>query len=658
MRKRKLVRVIIGCFLALWIVGLQNSKNTVMAADNGTLLLENLEVNDLVEVYRIASYAEATGKYNWATAASNWMQNTTEGNMFQSLTPERLSQMTEERAEEFCELLLLGLKNDSEGIANIPGYSFTVEEEKEQYNLEVAPGYYIILPKGTERIYRLKWLVVEPKAEQTVTYLAEQQDYLIPELTFSVSNLTENRGVNNDTDNYPFTLEGDEMEMIADIQIPKYPNMYSSGKRILNICIAVPGGLSYQEDSLTITDGAANLEEEAYSLQQLTNSIAYETQSGELLFVGTINGYFYLPNGSLLLSAGTEQEALDKYNVSYGTEYRLDTENLASSASEEGEELSTEENSSEEMATEESVPTDNLAVEDAGLTLERATRMTVFIVALDTGAEISTLHISYHATKNNAGTDTGFFTNRLLLSYSTSALDSDLNCVAERTATVVAYGIRITVCRGDGKSVGMTAEEILKEAPRMKGASFFLYQLTNIYEGDTSAVQESSTETEETTTEENAVPPQLIYKKDEDKTYEFSYVTQLNVNENGVTEISGLPQQEYLVVQTEYPEGYTRSEEAIWISSADWKDDTVMEGNYLLDVLWLDYATVYLPGTGKTGILFFVIVGTLIAGIAAFAIVKRTYPGGIKSAYVVCFYVIKLKIKYFLKKFEQKNRKL
>ena len=83
-----------------------------------------------------------------------------------------------------------------------------------------------------------------------------------------------------------------------------------------------------------------------------------------------------------------------------------------------------------------------------------------------------------------------------------------------------------------------------------------------------------------------------------------------------------------------------------------------MEGNYLLDVLWLDYATVYLPGTGKTGILFFVIVGTLIAGIAAFAIVKRTYPGGIKSAYVVCFYVIKLKIKNLLKKFEQKNRKL
>ena len=106
MRKRKIFRAVICCLLALWFAGQQDGvPDRVMAADNGVLLLENLEINDLVEVYRIASYAEATGSYTWATAASNWMQNTTEGNTYRSLTPEKLSQMTAERAEEFCELL-------------------------------------------------------------------------------------------------------------------------------------------------------------------------------------------------------------------------------------------------------------------------------------------------------------------------------------------------------------------------------------------------------------------------------------------------------------------------------------------------------------------------------------------------------------------------
>lgn len=618
MSKLKTIRAVICCLLALWFAGwFGNDIDRVMAADNGNLLLENLEINDLVEVYRIASYEEVTGKYKWATAVSNWMQNTTEGNTYRSLTPEKLSSMTRERANEFCELLLMGLKNDQEGIANIPGYSFTADEEKEQYTLEVTPGYYIILPKGTERIYGLKWLKVKPGEEITVTYSQEQEDYQIPQLTLSMSNLTADRGVNNDTEKFPFTLEGDELEFTADIKIPAYPNMYSSGKRILNICITVPRGFCYTEDSMSLKQASVDLAEESYSIQQLKDSIAYETENGELLFVGTINGYFYLPDGKLLLAAGTEQEALDKYNLSYGTEYFLNVE-------------SPEEADGETV--EEETPVDTLAADSSELCLKRITRMTVFIIALDTEAEVSDLQITYRATKDSRATDTGYFTTRLLFSYSTSPLDSNLNCVAQQTATAVSYGIRLTVCMGDGKSITMTPEEILNESPRMQGVSFYLYRLTNVYEGDTTKDTENqSNETDTQTTAEGEsaegeIPPQLIYNEDEDKTYEYSYLEQMDVDENGVTEISGIKPEEYLVVQTKYPEGYTRSQEAILISSTDWSDETVMEGNYLLDVLWLDYATVYLPGTGKTGIMIFVLVGTLISGIAVVVIAKRIYP--------------------------------
>lgn len=651
MRKRKIIRAIFCCLLMLWFAGqFGDSARRVMAAEKGSLFLENLEINDLVEVYRIASYAEATGKYNWATAVSNWMQNTTEGNVYRSLTPEKLSQMTDDRAEEFCEVLLMGLKNDSEGIANIPGYSFVIEEEQEQFTLDVTPGYYILLPKGTERIYSLKWLKVEPTEEITVSYLQEQGDYQIPRMTFSMCNTTADRGVNNETDAFPFTLADDELEFTADINIPDYPNMYSSGKRILNICIAVPRGICYTENSLSLKQASVELGEDKYSLQLLKDSIAYETMDGKLLFVGTINGYFYLPDGKLLLAAGTEQEALDKYNLSYGTEYFLDTD------------LPGEESVGE--AAEDVTQTDKLAADSSELSLKKMTEMTVFIIALDTEAEVSDLQLLYRATKDRKGTDTGSFTNRLLLSYSTSPLDSNLSCVTERTATAVSYGIRITVCKGDGKSIGMTAEEILKEAPRMTGAGFYLYRLTNTYEGDTTSVTEQATHDSD---EENMgegdstgtdISPQLIYNKEENKTYEYSYVTQLDVNENGVTEISGMEPEEYLIVQTKYPEGYTRSEEAILVSSTDWTDETVMEGNFLLDVLWLDYATVYLPGTGKTGILFFVLAGTLIAGVAVVAIAKRTYPGGMKYAYLICFYYVKLRIKNFFKLIVEKIRNL
>lgn len=675
MSKRKIIKVILCFVFAVWIVGHQDGMpDKVMAADQSALLFENLEINDLVEVYRIASFAENTGKANWTTAVSNWIENTTEGNAYRTLTPERLSQMTEERAEEFCSFLLIGLKNDAEGIANIPGYTFTVDEEKEQYALDTAPGYYVVLPKGTQRVYALKWVIVESGQEVTVAYSQEEGDFQIPQVSMELSNLTANRGADNDTEEYPLAWNGDELEITAHVEIPKYPHMYSSGKRILNLCVVVPRGLTYSEDTLTMKDNMADLTEESYSLQQLDNSIGYETQDGRLLFIGTLNGYFYLIDGSLLLAAGTEQEALDKYNSTFGTEYLLkDIEKDEDSSS--SEEAPIDAGSIEGVSAENSQPESDtvkpelLNADSELLYLSRVSRMTVFIIALDTETEISELNLSYKTTKDKWSTDTGFFPNRVLLGYSTSPLDSNLNHVTEGVLTVASYGIRITVCMGDGNSVGMTAEEILETSPRMKDANFYLYRLNRTYDGNVSSGDASSLPADTNEAEEDSgtlepnsgeddQPSRWIYDRKVDKTYEYSFVQQLDVDGTGVTEISGVNPGDYMIVQNKYPEGYTRSQDAILIRAEDWQDAGVMEGKYLMDFLWLDYATVYLPGTGKTGILIFVLLGTLLSAGAIVVIVKRMYPHGIKDTYLIIYYLLKRKIRKVKENIVEKIRNL
>lgn len=546
-----------------------------------------------MEIYRIAGYTE--GGYTWESEMADWMSNSAEGEAYTGLVPNQLGTMTVDRTLEFCQQFLMSCKNESTGIANLQGYSFTATEEKQQYSIEdVTPGYYIVLPKGVHRIYELRWIVVNPEETVTVNYDEALGDYQLPKAETTVTNTTSAA--------HETAWEGDEFDVTGTLTIPQYPNMYATGKRILNVTAIVPQGLKYAEDSLK-AESDSELE---YSLGDYKDATGYRTTDGRLLFFETKEGFYYELSGEQLLASGTTLEALDAYNTKHKTEYELPAE--SSEESTETAEASTE---SGEIVT-------YLGENKNQNMLIAQENLRIFVLSLDTEKELSQVTLSYHATKNSQINETGFLDNELFLSYSVSPLDVNLvrNCTS--AARVRSYGIEIVVCEGTGESVNMTTEEKYENAVRLSGAEFALYKLSNTYEGnyieeqgiggdtqatETSVNKERVANTENAgSTESNTVQDlQYYYDKSVDKTYEYTYVRDLAVNSNGEVSIGGLEATGYLITQTIYPVGRALSDTSLVIAPTTWSDETAMENNCLFRVLWLDYETVYLPGTGSTG---------------------------------------------------------
>ena len=173
----------------------------------------------------------------------------------------------------------------------------------------------------------------------------------------------------------------------------------------------------------------------------------------------------------------------------------------------------------------------------------------------------------------------------------------------------------------------MTAAEKLEKSPRFSGVVFTLYRLKQAYSGD--VTNDTDTGQTEIGSTESTEPPKIIYDEKTDKTYEYTYVTSLTTNKKGTASIGGLAAADYLVEQTVYPSGYTLSDASLRIGKEAWEDETVMEGNEDLFVIWLEYKTRYLPGTGKQGTAAFVFLGSLLSIGALLILFRQSYPFGL-----------------------------
>lgn len=569
---------------------------SVQGAESTTLSVSGVEEGDTVEIYRIASRIGQTGEYTWSSSVSNWLNNKSEANTYKELTPAKLGQMTPDRAREFCETLISSLKNESQGVVNLEGYSFVADGLAENYDTEVVPGYYIVLPKGRKRIYEIKWCKLEQGEQTTLTYSEENGDYQVPLVSAQIQKI----GSTQDTEE-PFLEEQDEILVKANLTVPKYPNMYATGKRIYNVTVVIPRGIQIQKESLTLS-----IEETGYSLATYENTTVYRNSQGERVFFETGNGYFYEINGGQLVVQGTLEEAIDKYNELHETTYQVyDPEE-----------------------------------QNRDVSLETDEEETVLVVALDTELDISELSLEYKGTKDDKADNDCFFDNIVAVSYSLSPINANL--VYTQTASVRAhsYGIKITVCEGTFDSVNMTPEKKLEKLPRLPGAEFYLYRLQSTEAGNTTDTQNTETDASETTVTEGTeslggtevysdsdpVAPIQRYDEEAGQTYTYTFVKKLKVDGDGELYLAGLAPDEYLIIQQVYPEGYTRSDVSLLIESSDWQSEAIMEGNNLLEIVWLDYETVYLPGTGKTGIVWYAVIGTLLALVALALLISRWYP--------------------------------
>jgi hypothetical protein len=620
---------------------------TSYAASTATLIIEGLEPNDVVEIYRICNLEDSDRGYTWASAVTTWMASNRTGQFYADLTPQGLSKMKATEALEFCQLLLDGLKNTSTGVANLPGQSFTYTIGGGN-TVSLDAGYYIVLPKGYTRVYDLKWFVLSPEEEKTIAYT--EGDYSIPSVETSVANITNDRGMVNET--IPMTELDDQLSATSIIGMPTYNDMYSDGKRVLTVSYVIPYGMEYVPDTIKLAsyvdeENQYELASDSYSVMTYSNVQLYKNNDGIPVFFG-MQDYFYEVDGNHLAGPdGTAELALTAYNQAHGKSYTIAeshistvggsggvsleeeaSQGLNTNTEEETTQETTEETVQEEVteeSTSEDGATDGVETEIIGDTSVDTSNLiyknngySVVAISLDTSVDIDVLQAQITLKKNQYSTADGWYDIQTILSYSVSPLDRNLRAILQDSARAASYGIRITACMGFADSYTKSANELLETAPRMLDDKFTLYKKTNTYSGD---INEAATQV----APEKKEKVQLIYDKDLNVTDEYTEYALLSVNSEGQIAIGGIISGEYLIVQTDHVPGYALSELSFLIEASDWTDPVYMEGNCVFDLVWLDFKTVYLPATGATGIEEKRTLGLLIMlfAVMAFARVAR-----------------------------------
>ncbi len=599
----------------------------VEAAKKPVLLIQGVMETDIVELYKIASYDDGAATYTWTEPVQNWL--TQKGSAYSELTPNRLRNLPETRALEFTGQLLIGLQTSLKGVeADI---SKTGEEE---YEIQTAPGIYLILPIGTTRVYTLKWIVIEPDQNpQKILYMGEDQlteesqediiyDYEYPTVEVFLENLMGERDYmlnplpDEETEPPFFVINDDQIQVKANVKIPFYSSIYAMEKRINNIYVAIPKGVQYIDKSLELSvpetsedanDKQISLTPDVYGLQSLEDAVVYEYQSEPLFF--KVGQWYYNFDGSTLITNVSDEEALRKYLVEKGLEDEDESK-------EENKESFSEETESE-------ITMENLVISEG---------WTIFIFSLSTDMEWKEVNVSYRVQKNDESNDTGIYPLKNGLLFSVSPLNTSLRGYTAKDANMNSLGIKVTVIQGTSFSKYSSMEELLELEEKLTDVEFSIYQFTGrVFEDNEGFTNEfgvyemhngeEHNDSVEDMSEENEESPEerdeMIYQLDEDGSIrQYRLVAVLTPNEKKYLSIGGLEKKEYLVKQTKFQTGYTYAAEAFLIKEEDWDKEELMEGNQIAALVWMNFPTAYLPATGKAGIGTYVKIGVFVGVIA------------------------------------------
>ncbi|MBP5197987.1 MAG: hypothetical protein J6033_02935 [Lachnospiraceae bacterium] len=558
MKKQSIGKNLIAAMMVL--TGLFTNSITAFGADKGTLSIEGVLEVDEVVIYKIVGYDSVTG-YEFNEAVTDWIED--KGTDYKGLTPAKLFQMTEERAEEFFELLLTGSRGETqedevEKISDSPLFHKTYIGS-EDYDIAMDPGFYLILPIGENRIYKMKWTKISAGEEVELSY-TDNEDYIYPTIENTLTK--EDEVESEEPEDSIFAVKDDTITVTSEISLPQYPDIYSRGKTVENIYILIPEDITYIEDSFDIT-----LDDDLYGEQSFTEATIYRDSEGkEILFES--EDWFYNLDGSTV---------------------------------------------NEPDLTE--------LTEDEGYTIK--------VISLDTEEAIESLTIEYQLLKDDTSNDTGIYETDVGIIYSISPMNTNLHGNLKQPATVNSYGISATVCEGTGYTQNSDREEVLENARRLGGATFMIYKFTGkTYEGDlTDSLGHSGTEGGDAVGENEDEGNVKYYEYDRDRnlTIEYEQVKQITCDSQGVANIGGLDKAAYMIRQTGFPNGYEYAIVSLYITDSAWDDEDVMEGNYIISTLWLDYPTVYLPETGKRGIGGYVLAGILISGFALIELIANKY---------------------------------
>ncbi len=554
----------LGIFFALCML-----PSISASAETKTMYIRGFIPSDEVYVYRIA-YRSESGDYLWESQVVDWLE--TDGTNYENLTPVGLANtMVAERSQEFCELLLMGLRNETTGTVNLPKIKLTGQT---YYEEDLEQGFYIILPKGDKRVYSLKWVALK-NATLNVIYGAE--DYSLPEFEYTIENKTTDRGI--DEDGRLWMAADDETQISLTIGIPDYPAYYTNGKLISAISVQVPSGLILTDSSLVLKGVLGGVTDTLtlgsdYSIQNIQHTNAYYLTADAPYFYGTDNSWFYEPDGGMLIN-GTVTDAVATVNDLNDVSY-------------------TEEN------------------------FEVHSDIHLLVLSVDTDIEYDELQISLCVTKDDTANDDCMYEVNVGYMYSTSAIDPNERAGSYNLFEIASLGVKVTVLAGDGFN-SYDISTLMAEADRLPGAIIQLCRLIDVYD-----ISSSDYRLNQALSNLELGTYYVTYNNEGTEAYLYGQIGTLTTDDNGEASYGGLPRADYLLREIQFPEGYMLSRESFIIDYDDWENSAIMEGNYLCDTLWLDYEGAELPDTGGVGTYYFTIIGILLMLLVLILLIIKT----------------------------------
>ena len=552
------------CFLTLLLALMLCPLSAQAAGNTIPFTVTGLEEWDRLYLYALS--VDGT----WADSIGEWLQ-TDEGNEmyagFLKQGPSVLGHLSEENAARFVQTVIQAMKQeDGSFLLKAADIVYSGSGGEAAASAELAEGYYMAVAEGKRRIYTPVLLHVK-EGEQTYAY--GEDDWSIPKLEQTLLKNGETVAGGSLS-----VKTGDKLELSLAVTQGSYPKVYSLEKRICSVSQVYENGALWKKDAFRLTGaGGRELKDgEDYTLNfsEDVSVCRFGERADAPAAFYRIGGWYYFMNGVV---AGEElAQAVAQYNDAYHTFW--------------------EETDAQETE-----------------------HCSVLCITFCVWEKELTVSCELESGSWRIGADEQLL-DRILesqLLYSVSPISVDALGASDEKVTLSSRGIRLRLRDG---GISGSPDPDTGPTENMSGAVFLVLSRAGTLENspDAAAIQSF-------VKEHGGGSYQVIWNTDKTSADIYVAVAAMQTDENGMACIGGLDENDYLVIQTVYPDGYAVSRVGLLLTAADdWQ-----EGSHIKDVTWTDYRGVYLPETGGCGTAVYQKAGILLLALSVIFAGIRLY---------------------------------
>lgn len=541
----------LSLLLASWVLPMNAAAQA--AAESQTVQISGLQEGESIHLYQLTTAEQ------WAAPVQAWLDRENAPAEFRDFgkSPELLFRLQTQTQDRFVQLLVLAMRDTGANlILEDLGSRLTWNTETKNWEGAFSPGGYLLLPSSSQRIYSPRLLLVSD-TQAEISY----KDRYFSQPSFSMTVSTEEGEALTDQS---FLVQGRKLMVRTELNPERYPAFFPAEKlvRILSFHLG-PGQIPVLEKA-TVQEadlGFALQEGRDYTLESVSNVTVYTGADHASCFYED-NGLFYFMDGS---ATGTTTLAgtLDAYNLRYGmalTETEL-----------------------------KSVPSSTVVF----LTLARWDDPLVFEYPVTIGNTYLPQESSQPA---QVGSGIALLEGQY--HFTASVLPADPLGQFSELRQYTNYSVEAQLLDG-----GIAGDGQTQVGTPLTGGAFTLYRLYAKAEFAAGASQEEKNAWIQQAVDVNPGQGYQVLWLDNQVSLYLFHSAQA-VDAQGITGFGALEPEEYLMVETIYPDGYATLRTAYQITPVAWEHDSFQT------VTWRNYTGVYLPETGGIGTAAFTMTGT------------------------------------------------